>query len=425
MNSTSSAARLLAAFLALAATPAGASPGNGIRLGGSEGRLHPYLDLEGRWDSNVFFATDKTLSVPGQLVGKIVSDLILHVRPGFSLKVPGELVAVDLDANADWAQYFGIDDPATKDLSKLYAAASLGLTVNRRGSIGLELDDQFRRDPSTSSFVFEGAVISNKNFLSLRLPWRPGGGALVVAPTLDWMLETFQPFSSCAAATLQKSCDATLLGKLGYNDLKAGAEARWKFLPRTAAVFEASYFSRVPNDKTEAADVSGAEARAGLSGLVTPHLGATVKLGFADTLGWKSASTNESFGTVLATVEGEWLASDVAHVRLGWDHGFGMEPSREFYLYTSDRIQLGARYSLAGRYGARLDASWERRAYAFVDGSNTGQFYRIEPALEAALSRWINATLGYAYTSRDSDFTNQAGYNYAKNEVWLRAVFTY
>ncbi len=415
MNVTSRAASALAAFLSLAAAPAGASPGNGIRLGGSEGRLHPYLDLETRWDSNVYYATSATG----------VGDLILHVRPGFSLKVPGEMVAADLDANLDWAQYFGLQDSATKDLSQLYAAASLGLTVNRRGSFGLELDDQFRRDPSTSTFVFGSAVISNKNELSLRLPWRPGGGALIVAPTLDWMLETFEPFSdTCPAGVAQPSCDSSALGKLGYNDVRAGGEARWRFLPRTSAVFEADYFSRVPNDTALATDVSGVEARAGLSGLVTPHVGATVKLGYASTLG----STPESYGTVLATLEGEWLASEAARVRLGWEHGFGMEPDRTYYLYTSDRVVLGGRYSLAGRYGARLDASWERRGYAFVE-STTGQLWRVEPAIEAALSRWINATLAYAYTSRDSSgpgsFSTAPGYNYSKNEVWLRFVFTY
>ncbi len=425
MKSTSSAAGLLAAFLALAAAPAGASPGNGIRLGGSEGRLHPYLDLELRWDSNVFYATNREASAPGSLQGSVVGDLILHVRPGFSLKVPGEMVAVDLDANVDWAQYFGVQDAGSKDLSQLYAAASLGLTVNRRGAFGLELDDQFRRDPSTSTFVFGGAVISNKNMLDLRLPWRPGGGALVLAPTLGWMLETFEPFSACPAGVTQASCDEIALGKLGYNDVRAGAEARWKFLPRTAAVFEADWFSRVPNDTTLAADVSGVEARAGLSGLVTPHLGATVKLGWADTLG----STPESFGSVLATVEGEWLASEAARVRLGWDHGVGMEPSATYYLYTSDRVVLGGRYSLAGRYGARLDASWERRQYAFVTPTTTGQIWRIEPAIETALARWINASLAYAYSSRDTSgpegLSTAPGYNYAKHEVWARFVFTY
>ncbi|HET8540594.1 MAG TPA: hypothetical protein VFL83_12045 [Anaeromyxobacter sp.] len=420
MKSTSSAAGLLAALLALAATPAGAAPGNGIRLGGSEGRLHPYLDVESRFDSNVYYAAPP----PGGVVDVgYVGDLIVHIRPGFNLKVPGERVAVDLDANLDWAQYGGVQENASTDLSKLYGAASLGVTAYRRGTIGLELDDRFRRDPSTSTFVFSGAVISNKNDLSVRAPWRPGGGALVISPSFDWMLETFEPFNECAPGTPSPpaSCDPDHLSNLGYNELRAGADARWRFLPRTSAVFAADWFSRVPNDTALATDVSGIEARAGLSGLVTPHLGATVKLGYANTLG----STAESYGTVLATLEGEWLASDSARIRVGWDHGFGMEPDPTYYLYTTDRIVLGARYALAGRYGARLDGYWERRGYAFVDGSPTADLLRIEPTIEAALSRWINLTVGYAYTSRASSFSDEPGYDYTKNEAWLRLVFTY
>jgi hypothetical protein len=168
MTSTSSAASLLAALLALAAAPAGASPGNGIRLGGSEGRLHPYLDLEGRWDSNVFYTPDD----------RSVGDFILHVRPGFQLDVPAEPVAVKLGGNLDWAQYLGQNDSNTSDLSKLYAQAALGVSVNRRGMVGLELDDEFRRSPSTSAFVLDGAVIANYNALRLKVPFRPGGGAL-------------------------------------------------------------------------------------------------------------------------------------------------------------------------------------------------------------------------------------------------------
>lgn len=138
MTSTPSTARLLAALLALAPAAAGASAGNGIRLGGSEGRLHPYLELEGRWDSNVYYTGASS-----------VSDLILHVRPGFKLGVPGDLVSVDLDADLDWAQYLGVEDSATTDLSRAYGATTLGLAVNRHGIFGLELDNKFVRDANT------------------------------------------------------------------------------------------------------------------------------------------------------------------------------------------------------------------------------------------------------------------------------------
>jgi hypothetical protein len=185
-------------------------------------------------------------------------------------------------------------------------------------------------------------------------------------------------------------------------------------------VIDAGYFSRVPNDSSVSQDVSGVQGRVGFSGLVTPHLGATVKLGYADTLG----STPTSYGTFLATVEGEWLASEAARVRVGWDHGFGFEPDTVFYLYTSNKVLLAARYALAGRYGARLDAYWERRAYAFVDGSPSADTIRVEPSLEAALSRWINASVAYAYSSRQAS-RDTPGFDYTKNEAWLRFVFTY
>ena len=56
----------------------------------------------------------------------------------------------------------------------------------------------------------------------------------------------------------------------------------------------------------------------------------------------------ESYGTLLATVEGEWLATAAARLRLGWDHGFGIEPATVNYLFTSDRLIFDGRYSLGG-----------------------------------------------------------------------------
>jgi hypothetical protein len=65
---------LAAVLIASAASAAAASPGNGIRLGGSEGRLHPFLDVELRYDSNVSYTP----------ANEAVADLILHARPGWS-----------------------------------------------------------------------------------------------------------------------------------------------------------------------------------------------------------------------------------------------------------------------------------------------------------------------------------------------------
>lgn len=416
MTRTSSAASLIAACIALAAPPAAAGPGNGIRLGGSEGRLHPYVEIEGRWDSNV-------LSTPTGTA----SDAIVHVRPGFDLSVPGERIAIELGAHLDWAQYLGLDsDLDTSDLSQAYGAASLGLRVNRRGAIGLELDDRFRRSPSTAAFVFGGAVVANQNVLSMRIPWRPGGGALTFALTGGWTLETFEPIEDCEAGVTALPCDADLLGDLGYGEVRGGAEVSWRFLPRTSALFEASYLARTPNETALSPEVSGFEARVGVAGLVTPHLRATVKAGYASTKAEPEApAASETTGTWLATIEAEWLATREAAVRAGWDHGFGVDPGSALSVYSSNRAYAGGRYALAGRYGARLDASWERRAYELVAGTPTADLLRVEPAIEVAISRWMNASVGYAYTTRSSGFGAGSGFDYDKSEAWLRLAFTY
>ena len=93
-------------------TGARASLGDGIRMGGSTGRLHPYLELETRYDSNVAYSN----------TGTATAGFILHLRPGILFDAPGDLTAVNLKADLDWAQYLG----SNTGLSRLYGEADLG-----------------------------------------------------------------------------------------------------------------------------------------------------------------------------------------------------------------------------------------------------------------------------------------------------------
>lgn len=406
----------LAALLALAPSArAAAAPGNGIRLGGSEGRLHPFLELEGRYDSNAYYTEEQ----------RSVADFVLHVRPGLELTVPGDRLALDFSGSVDRAQYLGMDAEETTDLSRVYGEAGLALAVNRRGAVGLELEDDFRRSPNTSAFVFGGAVVSNLNELRVRVPWRPGGGALTVALTGGWTLETFEAFfdDPLCAPDAGPVCDSSLLEDLGYDELRGGAEVRWRFLPRTSAVFEAGWFSRQPHEVALADEVSGLEVQAGVTGLVTPHVGGTVKLGYADTLG----SLDEDVSSLLATVELEWTPTASASVRAGYGRALGVDPGRGLSVYSADRVTAGALLVLARRLSARAEVSWEHRSYELA--SATADLLAVEPSLEAIVAPWFTASLGYAYTDRSSSFpagTPAApGLEYAKSEAWLRLAFRY
>jgi hypothetical protein len=403
---------IAAALGAGLAVPAHAD--NGIRLGGSDGRLHPFLELDGRYDSNVAYSEQ----------GKQIADIVRHVRPGLQLTIPGELTSVEFSGALDWVQYSGIEKRTT-DLSRLYADAQLKLTANRGGAIGLELTDAFRRNNTTTGLSLGSAAIANWNDLTLAVPMRPGSGALLVTAGGEWILETFDPYLKgvyCDPAVFA-ACDPSVLSKLGYNELHANGEISWSFLPRTAAVLGLTFFDRIPSDRAYSIDFSGIKADAGITGLVTPHISTTLRGGYADT--FKPAGA--TFGTWLATVEGEWLPTETAGVRIGYRHDLGTDPGRTLSAYTSHRLYADARILLAGRFTLRAFGQWDRQEYRSTSGADA-QLFRAEPSAEAEVTRWLRLALGYTFTKRESTLPglpDLPGFNYTKNETFLRATARY
>jgi Putative beta-barrel porin 2 len=400
----------LAALLLAGAERGEASPGNGIRLGGSAGRLHPYLELEGRYDSNIAYTE------PGKSVGAF----IIHVRPGLTLDSPGEQVAVDLKANLDWEQVLG----SQSGLSRLYGQAELGVGFNRRGELGLEFSDVFSRSASTQAMSLGTAVISNSNELSVKVPYRPGGGALVTTAYGDWQLATYEPFDKtqlCAAGT--PSCDTSQLAKLGYSSITAGVDSRWKFLPRTAAVLQGEYFVHQPQDTQYGDNGSGIRLWTGVAGLFGAHLAGTVKGGYGDTFG----TFGVTFRTWLANVEAEWLPVETTGLKGGYVHDYDADAGKSF-LYSSHRVYVEAHTLLEGRYTARLNGSWEHRIYEQRSGTSA-DLLTFEPVAEAELARWLHAGLGYVFTKRTSKFPAGTpalpGYAFDKHEVYLQLRGTY
>ena len=403
--------RALAGLLACAlASPAEAGPGNGIRLGGSAGRLHPYLELEGRYDSNLVFTAD----------GEQESGFVLHVRPGITLESPSERAAVDFRAHLDWAQYLG----ESSDLSRLFGDAALSVGLNRRGSLGLELADVFRRSSSTQNLTLGYAVVSNTNDLRVSVPFRPGGGAFVTTVTGRWRLETFEPFvkgALCAGGT--PACDEAEVAQLDYSDVTGGLDLRWKFLPKTAAVLQGEYWRRLPSNTDMGREISGYRGWAGVAGLFSARLAGTIRGGYG------SASLSPgSLSTWLANVELEWIPMETASVKAGYLHDLGADPGATG-AYTSHRGYADARVLLAARYTAQLSASYERRAYDGVLLVEAADLLTVTPSVDLELARWLTAGAGVSYTKRTSELAVGApalpGYDFSKTEAFLRVRGTY
>jgi hypothetical protein len=399
----------LAALLILGFTESvSARPGDGIRVGGSTGRLHPYFEVETRYDSNVAFDEQ----------ARSTSGFILHLRPGLTLDAPGDLTAVSLKANLDWAQYLG----GNSGLSRLFGEAQLGLGFNRRGALGLELTDAFRRSTSTTAFNLGGAVVSNSNQLQVSVPFRPGGGAFVTTLTGGWDLETFDPFDHgqlCTDGT--PACNQDQLAKLGYSDVSGKLELKWKFLPRTAALLQGEYWKRLPSDSKLGSDASGLRAWGGLAGLFGAHLAGTVKAGYGSI-----SNSPSSTSTWLANVEAEWLPLETTSLKLGYLHDLGLDPGRDAG-FTSHRLYLHGGALMAGRYSGEVDASYEHRSYSAADV--TADLFQVSPTVGVELARWLQVAVGLSYTKRTSALPTGAGdlpgFNFDKTEAFLRVRGTY
>jgi hypothetical protein len=396
-----------AAAAALATAPVAlAGPGAGIRFGG--GTLHPYVEVEPRWDSNVMLDA-----------GEGMGDVLVAVRPGARFEAEGSRLVVHFDGRVSVVRYLGIEGDTT-DLSRFDAFAELGMEVNRDGVLGLELDDRFTRGTETLSLSLPNAVISNANVLRLRLPFRPGGGAFELSAGGEWIRESFEPYlEGIVCDPAQAGCDPDTLDGLGYDEVRGTGEVRWKFLPRTAASLRGTWVQRLPNDPALSNEGSAVEVMAGVSGLVTTRFAATLEAGYGDAL-----VADEPYSTWLAHVELEWIAGEARRAKVGYAHGFEFDPGQATSLYGSDRVFLDARAEF-GRFALALAASWDRLDYVLTDA--TSQIVRAEPRFETAVARWFWLGLGYRYTSRTSDGTLSGvpTWEYSKNEAWLTARLEY
>jgi len=370
-----------------AAGPAHAALGDGIRVGGAEGRLHPFVELEFRYDSNV--------ATYYQPVYEMGGDLIIHVRPGLQLTVPGDGVAVDLRAVLDWAQYLGLQASASKDLSNLYANVALGVGFNRKGQLGFEVGESFVRSNQPNVYSVATGIISNYNDVTLSLPWRPGGGALTTTLAGEWTIESFDAYKNaqiCGPSSANPFCDPAYLSDLGYNNIGVNLGVNWKFLPKTAAVLDLSWFDRIPNSTLYSIAGTGMRAQVGATGLVTPHLAATVKGGYGTTLDLSldpaavPQAPLTAFGTWLAQVSAEWIPSSVTSVKLSFNHDFGFDPSTTWALYTITHAALDAKSKLGGMFNAGLVADWGLLGYR-DPATSSSTIFSVRPSVQAELNR--------------------------------------
>jgi len=422
---------LLGAFLAAASAHAQATGGvvstplgenNGIRIG--PGRLHPYFDLEGRYDSAAIYVP--SASDPNAL--ELKPEILMHFRPGFRLDVPGTDVTFGLNGYYDYVWYTGLLTSGSSSASRSEAGADMHAEINREGAVEFDVADRFARSDRPQDIGLGVAVISLYNQLRLVAPIHPGGRAFEVRPHGEYAVEFFSGYSgipagigpcppgtNCTSLTSDPSAS-------DYQNYAGGLDIHWKFLPQTALVFESNFEGRsyfhpegVNGSPAPVAPGKILKLLAGAQGLVTPKIQAILKAGYA--IGFDGAAS-----TFIGQAEMTWNPNELSALTLGVlrdvNNAVGAASATDLRFY------LNTKTFLIGRLGLHGNFSYDLIAFTQGRGQND-QLFTVDLGPDYAIARWFILSAGYVFTKRSSDYAQSLPLNYSRNEAYLRLTFTY
>jgi hypothetical protein len=286
--------------------------GIGVRVGDFE--LHPGLAAEFGYDSNYLLRGDTTIPQTGQNESPLKS-LKLRLTPSFSVSslspqrrqaVPGTPppdVEFRGGVSATYNEFFPVGGTdAQKDLMRaqrnIAGALDLALSIlPSRPWSGLLSADLVRDVLPTNAGVTDTSFNRVMPRGNAELAFQPGGGLL------DWRLG--YQFSG----TFFESSDFAGLTNMTHRIQTRG---RWRFLPRTALVYDGKFdFVSYPSAGSSTSGLGAktnshpVRATMGLNGLVSPSIALTVMAGWGAS--FYSPRGQQDFDSVIGTAELRWF----------------------------------------------------------------------------------------------------------------------
>jgi len=392
------------------------SEGSGVRAGDLE--IHPGLAGEFGYDSNYFLLANKGGEKP-------IDALRFRLTPSLSLSTISQQrreadsgapelpkVAFRAGVAATYNEFIATKSENSDDVSKqrnVSGLATLQLTILPQRPVSADIYGDFVRSTQPSN-----NPEFNYNRMTTRfgggLIWTPGGGMF------DWRVgyefgltyfedETFRPLNN------------------NYNQVNT--RGRWRFLPRTALLFDgsASFFKYTnrTEGQTPQLDSTPIRARLGLNGLVTSSFALLAMVGWGSSF-YQGAANAQQFDSVLAQAELKWFITPnpgidpgaatltLSSVALGFTRDFTNSYLGDFF--TQNRGYANLSYFFGGRFLLVANAGVAAVVYptVFADAARmvaTPSFttVRVDGTLfgeyRVADSLGINATVNYTSNITD------------------------
>ncbi len=339
--------------------------GRGIRTGNFE--LHPGIGAEIGYDSNVFYRAASPTSA-----------LRLRVTPSLYLSTLGAARSANSDSATTAlpsVNFRGGVAVTYHDWFALAGTSNVDGLRNIGGLLGMRFDflpgrtwqfalsNDFTRtiqaatelDPVTSaSFAATGQFNRNYNVAGFELAYAPGRA------TLEWRLGY-----NLIASWFD---DDARFGQFNYLGHEINSRLRWRFLPKTAVVWEAAF---TPTSYTNAGAGSTGlfssypiRTRAGLNGLITEKIQLTVLAGYHGTF----FSGGDNADTVIGQAELRWIISGLTSLRVG----FQRDVQGSFFgnFYIRNRGYANFQQSFGGRLLLSIEGAVGYYEYGYLADRN-------------------------------------------------------
>jgi hypothetical protein len=338
--------------------------GIGVRTGNLE--LHWSAGAEFGYDSNYYRSS-------GEGVGEDIVDVLkLRLTPAISISTLGAArrnsptpptVAFKAGAQVGYEEVFALDSDQS-DVSQRRNAnvgADARLDLFPKGKIGFDLLAAFVRTIDTDG-TSEDLAGEGFNRDTLRggagLTWRPGGGLF------EWRAGYGITYN------FLEDADFDYLRNVQHG---INTRGRWKFLPRSALLFDGNYtMVRYTDPNSPQNDGDSMAARVGFHGLVTYHLSLLGMLGWATSFYESSPTTIEArqYDGLIANAEARWfimprpnldeatVATGLSSVALGYARTFNN--SYQGSYYQRDRGYIRGDLFLLGAVTGGLEVGLSR-----------------------------------------------------------------
>lgn len=384
----------------------------GVKVG--EGRLHPFLDVDSRFDS------------AAGLFGTLKPELVFTFRGGTKFELSNDSTNIGFTGAAEYLWFSGLLTPESRALSRFQARVGLETAFNRDGVVEVQVGDSFLRSDRTQNPVVSIGVLSLFNEAHLALPIHPGGRALEVTPRIRWAVEFFDPLSGGTGATGNDcgiTCDPAALSQMNYSNLNFGLGARYKFLPKTAFILDSTFDYRTywaAASTNRPANVL--RVMAGLNGLISPRIAVTLMAGVAHD--FVLANVTAPIGQA----ELSYIPTDLVTVSVGYLRT--VMPTPVFGVFADDRGYVSAKIGmLDGRLRLNGDVSVD--AFSFYGTATSGSTVgrndvlvggRVGPTF--SVTSWFDVGATYGLSFRTSTVSEQT-VNFTRHEVMLRLTLHY